>query len=271
MMGDHAEIDRLGSLVSRLAVKVGLGEEDGRALQIAASMTGVKRLPIKDITAKTGPLTAEDRERMKEHAAVWAEFAGQVGPLKELGVARLLETYTEHWDGTGHPAGLPGEEVPLAARILSVCYHYNGMTSERAYRKALSHEHAVGELTRMSGTILDPKLVQALFEMLDAGGEETPGADAVSEEEDKEEDKEGDREEEVAGKAGAGDEGAPDSAGSAGRKRAREVSAPEKGAPKEDAPKKGALKKSASKSAAPRKRPAKKKTAPGKGTRKKKR
>ncbi|MHC5058066.1 MAG: HD-GYP domain-containing protein [Planctomycetota bacterium] len=159
MPDDQAEIERLQSLVTRFAAKLGMTAEDTKALDIAASMLGVKRLPIMDILKKEGPLTPEDRDRMRENAGVWAEFAEKVDLLRELGVADYLEKYTEHWDGTGRPSGLAGGDIPLGARILSVCYHYNGMISDRAYRRALTTKRALGELTRLSGTVLDPDLV----------------------------------------------------------------------------------------------------------------
>jgi len=159
MAEDQAEIERLRSLVARFVAKLGISGDDAKALDIAASMLGVKRLPIMDILKKDGPLTPEDRERMQENAEIWAEFADKVEVLRELGVAEFLEKYTEHWDGTGRPEGLAGDDIPLGARILSVCYHYNGMVSDRAYRRALTTKRALAELTRLSGTVLDPDLV----------------------------------------------------------------------------------------------------------------
>ena len=158
--GDHAEVDRLRSLVDELGRSSGLGEDDLRGLDIAASMIAVKGLSVLDITEKPGPLTPEDRARMKEITDIWADFARQVDLLRILGVSRILETYTEHWDGRGQPAGLSGEDIPLGARVLAVCYHYNGMTSDRPYRPALSQGRAASELSRMSATVLDPGLVE---------------------------------------------------------------------------------------------------------------
>jgi HD-GYP domain-containing protein (c-di-GMP phosphodiesterase class II) len=70
----------------------------------------------------------------------------------------------EQYDGTGYPLGLKGEEIPIEARILAVADTYDAMTSNRAYRKALSHEIAVAELRRCSGTQFDPRIV-AVFIM----------------------------------------------------------------------------------------------------------
>ncbi|MHC4200530.1 MAG: HD-GYP domain-containing protein [Planctomycetota bacterium] len=175
--GDHAEVDRLRALVTEFGRSSGLGEDDLRGLDIAASMIAVKGLSVLDITEKPGPLTPEDRARMKEITDIWADFAGQVDLLRVLGVSRILETYTEHWDGRGQPAGLSGEDIPLGARVLAVCYHYNGMTSDRPYRPALSPDRAASELSRMSATVLDPGLVER-FLALEAA-RPTPGVPDV--------------------------------------------------------------------------------------------
>jgi HD-GYP domain-containing protein (c-di-GMP phosphodiesterase class II) len=159
MPDDQVEIEQLRSLVTRFAARLGISGDDAKALDIAASMLGVKRLPIMDILKKDAPLTPEDRERMKENADVWAEFAEKVDLLRELGVAEYLEKYTEHWDGSGRPAGLAGDDIPLGARILGLCYHYNGMVSDRPYRRALTTKRALAEIARLSGTVLDPDLV----------------------------------------------------------------------------------------------------------------
>ena len=66
----------------------------------------------------------------------------------------------ERFDGKGYPLGLKGDEIPLDARILAVADTYDAMTSNRAYRSALSHETAIEELMRCSGSQFDPVIVQ---------------------------------------------------------------------------------------------------------------
>jgi len=75
----------------------------------------------------------------------------------------------ERWDGAGYPDGLAGEEIPLGARILFACDTYDAMTAERPYRSARPAEQAKLELRRVAGTQLDPRVVGALLEVLDAG------------------------------------------------------------------------------------------------------
>ena len=93
--------------------------------------------------------------------------------LESLGVdpvAEIVLHHHERWDGAGYPSGLRGEDSPLGARIIFVVDAYDAMTSDRVYRPRLSHEEAVDELRRCSGTQFDPLIVDAFVEEL----EETP-------------------------------------------------------------------------------------------------
>jgi HD-GYP domain-containing protein (c-di-GMP phosphodiesterase class II) len=72
----------------------------------------------------------------------------------------------ERYDGRGYPDGLSGEQIPLAARIISICDAYQAMRSDRSYREAISEEHALEELRRYSGSQFDPKLIRAFQELV---------------------------------------------------------------------------------------------------------
>jgi HD-GYP domain-containing protein (c-di-GMP phosphodiesterase class II) len=85
----------------------------------------------------------------------------QVGGL--LGeVGNLVRSCHEHYDGSGYPDGRAGDEIPLIARIVCCCDAFHAMTSDRAYRRALSQEVALTELRANSGTQFDPRVVEAL-------------------------------------------------------------------------------------------------------------
>jgi HD-GYP domain-containing protein (c-di-GMP phosphodiesterase class II) len=85
----------------------------------------------------------------------------QVGGL--LGdVGRLVRSCHERWDGAGYPDRLAGADIPLIARIVCACDAFSAMTTDRPYRAARSHEEAVAELIRCSGTQFDPRVVEAL-------------------------------------------------------------------------------------------------------------
>ena len=69
----------------------------------------------------------------------------------------------ERWDGNGYPHKLKGDNIPIEARIIAVADSYDAMTSERRYKKAMSHEDAINELLRCSGTQFDPDIVDVFI------------------------------------------------------------------------------------------------------------
>ena len=117
------------------------------------------------ILFKEGRLTDEERRQVNTHSAAGAELAGQFS-MYGAGAA-IIRHHHERWDGSGYPDGLAGDAIPLGARIIAVADVYDAMTSDRPYRAALSHEVAVSELMRGSGSQFDATVVEA-FLALDA-------------------------------------------------------------------------------------------------------
>lgn len=81
-------------------------------------------------------------------------------------LAPIIRATHEHWDGTGYPDGLSGEEIPLASRIVHACDAWHAMTSDRPYREALGVERWIRKLEENMGKQLDPRVVLALVEVL---------------------------------------------------------------------------------------------------------
>ena len=75
--------------------------------------------------------------------------------------ARLVRSSHEHFDGKGYPDKLAGAGIPLGARIVAVCDAYDAMVSDRPYRRAMSSEQAIQELSRCAGAQFDPAVVDA--------------------------------------------------------------------------------------------------------------
>ena len=84
------------------------------------------------------------------------------------GVAQVVRSSHERWDGKGYPAGLAGEAIPLGSRIISVCDAFDAMTSQRPYQGVMETATALKELRASAGTQFDPRVVDALCEEIEA-------------------------------------------------------------------------------------------------------
>ena len=82
-------------------------------------------------------------------------------------MAPIIRAHQERHDGEGYPDRLRGEQIPLAARILSVVDSYVAMTDDRMYRKAISHKKAIAEIRKCSGSQFDPQVVNVFLKVLD--------------------------------------------------------------------------------------------------------
>jgi len=113
------------------------------------------------------PTRLEDHERRKiqEHPVIGAEIISALSLYDQ--VKDLIAYHQERWDGTGYPAGLKGEQIPLGARIIAIADAYEAMTSDRPYRRAMTREAAMAELKASSGTYFDPALVPVMLEVLE--------------------------------------------------------------------------------------------------------
>jgi hypothetical protein len=155
--------------IADLAVEVGRELElSGSALEdlrYGGIFHDVGKIAIPDaIINKPGPLTEEESEVIKRHPAIGAEILAPVPFL--YGVRTIVRYAHEHWDGGGYPEGLSGERIPLGARIVLAVDAYHAMTSDRPYRRAMSHEEACRELEEGAGEQFDPKVVEILLAVL---------------------------------------------------------------------------------------------------------
>ncbi len=141
--------------------EMGLGEADLSALRAAALLHDIGKLAVPEyIVTKPGKLTPQEFEKMKIHPLVGAEILEQVNfPYP---VAPVVRAHHEKWDGSGYPLGLAGEEIPLAARILSAVDCLDAVASDRQYRRALSPVEAMAVVQGESGKSYDPRVVEVL-------------------------------------------------------------------------------------------------------------
>ena len=108
---------------------------------------------------KPGKLTQDEYEIFKKHPAYGKDILDPIKFLHPL--VPGVHLHHERWDGRGYPLGLKGNDVPIIARIIAVADTYDAMTSDRAYRRALPHEVAVGEIERCSGSQFDPEVAHS--------------------------------------------------------------------------------------------------------------
>lgn len=145
--------------------RLGLGDDELDDIGQIALLHDVGKVGVPDaVLLKEGPLDPDELAAMREHPAIGARIVAAVDGLRHLEPAIRAEH--ERWDGTGYPDGLSGEDIPLASRICLVCDAYDAMTTDRPYRRAMSHVRALGELRRGAGTQFDPAAVDALLEVL---------------------------------------------------------------------------------------------------------
>jgi diguanylate cyclase (GGDEF)-like protein len=157
-----------------LADQLGLGPEERQSVELAGLLHDVGKIGIPGtILRKPGPLTGDEYDAIKQHPALGDAI---VRDLPNVEVVKAgVRHHHERWDGTGYIDGLAGEDIPLIARIVSVADAFSAMTTTRPYRKALTVAEALHRLRDASGTQLDPRLVTAFVDAIEA---DTPGLPA---------------------------------------------------------------------------------------------
>jgi HD-GYP domain-containing protein (c-di-GMP phosphodiesterase class II) len=155
-------------LVLAVSDRLELDLRTRRRAEFAALLHDVGKVKIPpEIINKPGPLNDDERALMNTHTILGEEMLGQVGGL--LGeIGHIVRSSHERWDGRGYPDGLAGEDIPVAARIVSACDAWSAMTTDRAYRARLSHHQAVAELRKCAGSQFDARVVDALLSVLEA-------------------------------------------------------------------------------------------------------
>ncbi len=149
--------------VSDLAVKIArvmnMNEREIKLIEFAGLLHDVGKIVVPEsVLKKTSGLDEDEWTIIKQHPGCSSNI---IEPIVNLRPIRFWLLYHhERWDGKGYPEGIKANAIPLPARILSVCDTYSAMTSDRPYRKAIDHEFAVKELISVSGSQLDPNIVQ---------------------------------------------------------------------------------------------------------------
>jgi putative two-component system response regulator len=158
----HEHAHRVGRNAALLAEVLGFGDDETALIRRAAPFHDVGKIGIQDaILLKPGKLTFEEFETMKLHVTVGVNIlAGSASPTLRC-AEEIVSSHHEHWDGTGYPAGLGGDAIPMCGRIVAVADVFDALTHIRPYKAAWPLEHAVAEIQLGSGTHFDPAVVDA--------------------------------------------------------------------------------------------------------------
>ncbi len=159
----HSE--RVATYATFLAGRLGLSADVIEIVRQSALMHDIGKIGCVMNLNKPGKLTQEEYEIFKRHPTYGRDILDPIKFLHPL--VPGVHLHHERWDGRGYPLGLKGKDVPVIARIISVADTYDAMTSDRAYRRALPHEVAVGEIERCSGTQFDPEIARSFTGGLD--------------------------------------------------------------------------------------------------------
>jgi diguanylate cyclase (GGDEF)-like protein/putative nucleotidyltransferase with HDIG domain len=156
----------VSKLATQIALEMGLPPADIEDIKLAGIVHDIGKIHVPEyVLHKPTPLTAEEFEKMKSHAAWGAKI---LEPLKVIPIERIVRYHHEALDGKGYPAGLKGEQIPLGARIITVADAFDAMVSGRAYQKARNVGEALAELHRFRGTQFDPLVVDALVKSIES-------------------------------------------------------------------------------------------------------
>jgi CHASE2 domain-containing sensor protein len=157
-------IERIARLCHRLALAIGLSEAEAELIGHASALHDVGKIAIPDrVLLKPARLDDDDWVTMRTHTATGAQIlSGSRSPLVQLGET-IARTHHERWDGSGYPAGLAGEEIPLAGRICAICDVFDALLSPRVYKPSWTLEATVAEISAQRGHHFDPRLVDAFL------------------------------------------------------------------------------------------------------------
>jgi putative two-component system response regulator len=162
--GEHTR--RVGRESAALANALGLSLDEVEDIRRAAPLHDVGKIAMPDsILLKEGPLTDPQMDTVREHPTIGARIlSGSRVPMLLI-AEEIALNHHECWDGGGYPNGLKGEEIPLAARIVSIVDVFDSLTHVRPYKRAWTEDEALDEIESLSGTKFDPKVAEAFLRM----------------------------------------------------------------------------------------------------------
>ncbi|MDR7468145.1 MAG: HD-GYP domain-containing protein [Armatimonadota bacterium] len=157
--------------VARIAVRIAramkLPESEVRKVRIGALMHDIGKIGVSTgIIRKPARLDPDEERSMRAHPVISADIIQPIELLEKT--AEIVRHHHEHWDGSGYPKGLRGEEIPVGARVVLVADAFDAMTTDRPYRRGRSKQEALAVLKEHAGKQFDAGVVRALETVIDA-------------------------------------------------------------------------------------------------------
>jgi HD-GYP domain-containing protein (c-di-GMP phosphodiesterase class II) len=164
-----------------------LDQEQVQKIYLAGLLHDIGKIGIDEkVLCKAGRLTTRERDKLRLHPSIGANILGGIKQMRDIIPGVLY--HHEHVDGKGYPNGLKGDQIPLMGKIIGLADSFDAMTSERAYRDALSIEQTLTEIEERLGTQFDEKVgrvflksdIYHLWDLMEEGVMKTYGADDFS-------------------------------------------------------------------------------------------
>jgi HD-GYP domain-containing protein (c-di-GMP phosphodiesterase class II) len=172
---EAGHIERATAYATALAAKVDPSLLDDPGTQAGFRLHDVGKIALPDATlTRRGPLTARDWKLLHKHPLLGAQMVAATRALE--GAEAVVRCHHERWDGHGYPSKMPGEDIPLAARVFAVADALDAITSNRSYRRGDSLAAAREAIRAGAGTQFDPQVVDALDALSDDELERIRGA-----------------------------------------------------------------------------------------------
>jgi putative two-component system response regulator len=164
--GTRQHTERVARTSRAIAAQLGLPASLQELICQAAPLHDVGKLAVPDaILLKPGKLTPAEFEQVKRHTTTGGEILAD-GSSEVLRLAEEIAlTHHEWWDGSGYPAGLAGNDIPVSGRIVGLADVFDALTHERPYKQAATADQAIAEIRRLKGCQFDPKVIEAFLHL----------------------------------------------------------------------------------------------------------
>jgi len=161
-------LERMSRMCERLGLAMGMTATEAETLRNASLLHDVGKIGVPDaVLLQPGGLSPEDRELMRRHTTIGAELlSGSSSEVMRM-AEEIARTHHERWDGSGYPAGLAGEAIPVVGRICAVCDVFDALLSDRPYKDPWPVPEALDQLRRERGKHFDPAVVDAFLGIVD--------------------------------------------------------------------------------------------------------